>query len=262
MNAARTTRLARLLVVLCAVLAAGACSTDGDATGTEPGNDHSSEAGSAGHWSYDDVGAWGETCATGREQSPIDLAGATSRDLPDLRFAYEPTVATVVDNGHSVQASFEAAGAVEIDGETFEVRQLHFHSPSEHHLAGASYAAEVHLVHEAADGRLAVVAVLVEEGPANPLISAVLEQAPDEGAEPTATDRPVGPAAVLPADRRAFRYDGSLTTPPCTEGVTWAVLAEPITWSADQLADFNERHPDSHRPPQPLDGRVLLHDER
>lgn len=261
MNATRPNRRVRLLVVLCVALAAGSCSGDGDGTRTEPG-DHGSEAGRAEDWSYDDVEAWEETCATGREQSPVDLAGATSRDLPDLGFAYRPAPATVVDNGHTVQASFEGAGSLELDGETFELRQLHFHSPSEHLVAGASYAAEVHLVHEGTDGRLAVVAVLVEEGSANPVVAALLDQVPAAGAEPVAADAPVDPARVLPADRRAFRYDGSLTTPPCTEGVAWSVLAEPITWSAGQLAEFAERHPDSHRPPQPLDGRVLLHDER
>lgn len=262
MNATRPTRRARLLFVLCVVMAAGACSADGDGTRTEPDTEHATEAGSAAHWSYDDVAAWEETCATGREQSPIDLAGATGRDLPDLGFAYRPAPATVVDNGHTVQATFEGAGSLELGGETFELRQLHFHSPSEHLIDGASYAAEVHLVHEGTDGRLAVVAVLVEEGSPNQTVAAMLDVVPAEGAEPVAADGAVDPAEVLPADRRTFRYDGSLTTPPCTEGVAWSVLAEPITWSAGQLADFAERHPDSHRPPQSLDGRVLLHDER
>lgn len=262
MSATRTTRRARLLVVVCTVLAAGACSADGDGTRTDPGDDHGSAAGSADHWSYDDVEAWEETCATGREQSPVDLVGATGRDLPDLGFAYRPAPATVVDNGHTVQATFEGAGSLELGGETFELRQLHFHSPSEHLIDSTSYAAEVHLVHESADGRLAVVAVLVEEGSANQVVTTLLDLMPAEGAESVAADGPVDPAGVLPADRRAFRYDGSLTTPPCTEGVAWSVLAEPITWSAGQLADFAERHPDSHRPPQPLDGRVLLQDER
>jgi len=258
MSAARTTRLVRLPLVLCVVLAAGACSSDAGESGSEPRD----ETASAEHWSYEDVEAWEETCATGREQSPVDLTGATDRDLPDLGFSYRPAPATVVDNGHSVQTSFGGAGSLELDGETFELRQLHFHTPSEHLLDGTAYAAEIHLVHEDPEGRLAVVAVLVEEGDANQLVSDVLDLAPAEGAEPADADDPIDPADVLPADRRAFRYDGSLTTPPCTEGVAWSVLAEPITWSADQLADFAERHPDSHRPPQPLDGRVLLHDER
>ena len=258
MSAVRRTRLARLLAVPCLMMVAGACSSDGDRADSLPAGD----AAGAEHWTYEDVGAWEGTCATGREQSPVDLAGATARDLPDLGFSYRPAPATVVDNGHSVQTSFEGAGSLELDGETFELRQLHFHSPSEHVLDGASYAAEIHLVHEGSGGRLAVVAVLVEEGDANPVVADVLDLAPADGAEPVEADGPVDPAGVLPADRRAFRYDGSLTTPPCTEGVAWSVLAEPITWSAGQIADFAARHPDSHRPPQSLDGRVLLHDER
>lgn len=257
MSAARVTRFAGLAVLVTAAALSSGC------TGSDPASDGADPAAQTKHeWSYDDVGAWDETCATGREQSPVDLTGARIRDLPDLGVDYRPAPATVLDNGHSIQTSFDGAGSLELDGETFELRQLHFHSPSEHVVEGASYAAEIHLVHEATDGRLAVVGVLVEEGSANPLVAEVLDLAPAEGAEPVSVPEPVDPAAVLPTDRRAFRYDGSLTTPPCTEGVSWAVLAEPVTWSPEQLADFAERHPDSHRPPQPLEGRILLRDMR
>ena len=123
--------------------------------------------------------------------------------------------------------------------------------PSEHLLDGTPYAAEVHLVHQGEDGELAVLGILVEEGEAQPIIEDVLA---DDASEP------IDVAALLPTDLRTYRYDGSLTTPPCSEGVAWSVLQEPTTWSAEQIADFAERHPDSHRPPQPLGDRLLTQD--
>lgn len=213
-------------------------------------------------WTYEDVSGWGDTCATGDEQSPVDLADTTQEDLADLDLAYTASDATVIDTGHSVQTTLEDGGTMTLDGETYTLRQFHFHTPSEHQVDGVPYAAEVHLVHEGEDGALAVLGVLVEEGAAHPVIDDVLDHAPEEGDDPVPTTDPVDPNDLLPADRRTYRYPGSLTTPPCTEDVAWSVLEEPVTWSPEQVAHFAERHPDSHRPPQPLNERVLLHDSR
>ena len=239
------------LVVL-AVLAGG-CSERGDDR-ARLGDAHVEH-----DWSYTDVDAWAETCATGEQQSPVDLAGAESEDLADVEFDYSAADASVLDNGHTVQTTFEDAGSIELDGETYELRQFHFHSPSEHQVDGVPYAAEMHLVHESDDGRLAVVGVLVQDGMDNPVVDTVLDAVPEEGAD--ARDLGVlDPAALLPDERATFRYDGSLTTPPCSEGVAWSVLVEPVTWSTAQLAAFAERHPDSHRPVQPVGDRVLVLD--
>lgn len=211
-------------------------------------------------WTYDDTGAWGDDCASGEEQSPVDLAQTTREDLGDLELAYTTSEATVTDTGHSVQTTFADAGTMTLDGETYALRQFHFHTPSEHHLYGVPYAAEVHLVHEGEDGALAVLGVLVEEGAAHPVVEDVLAHVPEEGEEPVPTTEPVDPMSLLPAGRDRFRYPGSLTTPPCSEDVAWTVLRDPVTWSPEQVEHFAERHPDSHRPPQPLNGRVVLHD--
>ena len=221
---------------------------------------HLDEGHAAHDWTYEDVDAWGETCASGDEQSPVDLADAAPERLPDLELAYTSSAATVADNGHTVQTTFEDAGSMTLDGATYTLRQFHFHTPSEHHVDGVPYAAEMHLVHEAEDGALAVLGVLVEEGAAHAVVADVLDHAPEAGADAVATGDPVDPNALLPEGRRTYRYPGSLTTPPCSEGVAWSVLEEPVTWSADQVAQFAERHPDSHRPPQPMGERTLLRD--
>lgn len=241
-------------LALAVVLLAG-CG-DGDADD----HAHLDDDHAAHDWTYEDTGAWGDDCATGEEQSPVDLARSTPKDVGDLEIAYTASEATVVDTGHSVQTTLEDGGTLTLDGEPYTLRQFHFHTPSEHHLDGVPYAAEVHLVHESEDGALAVLGVLVEEGAAHPVVEDVLAHAPDEGDDPLPTTDPVDPVSLLPAGRDRFRYPGSLTTPPCSEGVAWTVLTEPITWSAEQVEHFAERHPDSHRPPQPLNGRVLLHD--
>ena len=213
-------------------------------------------------WSYADVDTWGGTCATGDQQSPVDLGDATGEQLPDLDLAYTGSGATVTDTGHSVQVTLEDAGTMVLGEETYTLRQFHVHTPSEHEVDGEAYAAELHLVHEDDAGDLAVLAVLVEEGAAHPVIDDVLDHVPEEGADPLPTTEPIEPESLLPDERRTYRYDGSLTMPPCTEGVAWTVLEEPVTWTAEQIAGFAERHPGSHRPLQPLDGRALLHDTR
>jgi carbonic anhydrase len=229
------------------------------------GDDDADKADDAGSqdehaWTYEDVDAWGETCATGEQQSPVDLADATDEDLTDLELDYHASPAEVIDNGHTIQVNLADAGTMTRDGKTYTLAQFHFHAPSEHLLDGVPYAAEVHLVHIADDESLAVLGILIEEGEADAIIADVLASAPEAGADPAATAASIDVNALLPADHRTFRYDGSLTTPPCSEGVAWSVLQEPMTWSSDQVAEFVALHPGSHRPPQPIGDRVLRHD--
>lgn len=229
-------------------------------TGCSDDDPDEASAEDAHEWSYADVDAWGETCATGDEQSPIDLADAAQEDLTDLELDYHASSASVVDNGHTIQVNVDDGGTLTRDGVTYTLVQFHFHAASEHVVDGAEFPAELHLVHQAEDGALAVLGILVEEGTADPVIADVLENAPEEGADAAPTSEQVDVSTLLPADLRTYRYDGSLTTPPCTEGVAWSVLQQPMTWSADQVAAFVAEHPDSHRPPQPLGERELLLD--
>lgn len=218
------------------------------------------DADAASHWTYAEVDAWGETCASGREQSPIDLAEATSEDLADPELAYTVSAASVADNGHAIQTTLDDAGTMTLDGVTYTLRQFHVHTPGEHTVDGTTYAAELHLVHEADDGSLAVLGLLIEDGAADPVVAEVLDALPAEDTESAGVVESLDVTGLLPEDLRTFRYDGSLTTPPCSEGVAWSVLTQPVTWSGEQIAAFAERHPDSHRPPQPLGERVLLQD--
>jgi carbonic anhydrase len=160
----------------------------------------------------------------------------------------------VANNGHTIMASYPPGRSIAVDGETYELLQFHLHAPSEHTVDGVPAAAELHLVHQADDETLAVVAVLIEEGAAEPDVASMMEQVPaveGEEVDPGAVD----PLALLPDTRSTWRYDGSLTTPPCSEGVKWMVMAEPVTWSADQIAAFTELYDGSARPVQPLNDR-------
>lgn len=261
MTSARRSQLLRssgALALLAALLAG--CGEDGsDAADGDPGTSQDAAHGSD-HWSYADVDDWDATCASGVEQSPIDLTAAAEEDLADLELDYRPVEATVIDTGHSIQVTPDGAGTMTREGVASSLVQLHVHTPSEHHLDGAAYPAELHLVHQTKDGALAVLGVLIEEGAASPAVEDVLEVLPAEGTELAGVVADLDVATLLPADLRAFHYAGSLTTPPCTEGVAWSVLAEPVTWSAEQIEAFAARHPDSARPPQSLGERDLVLD--
>jgi carbonic anhydrase len=221
----------------------------------------------AAEWTYDDVERWGElaaefsACGEGTEQSPVDLTGATGIDLPNAVMRYEPADATIIDTGHTVQVNVPEAGTLELDGTTYQFTHLHFHSPSEHTVAGDSWPMEWHLVHRSADGALAVVAVLVEEGPAWPAFDLLITSLPIRRDVEDVVYGEVDVAAFLPEITAAYRYDGSLTTPPCTEGVSWSVLQGTITMSAEQMEAFASRlEGPNNRPTQPIGDRVLAQD--
>ena len=232
------------------------------------------------HWAY---GAehgpeeWGSlcpefsTCGTGRSQSPIDISGAAKAALPALATAYLPAElrivhhehqADVVNNGHTVQVNYPGGSTLSVDGQTFSLLQYHFHSPSEHTLDGKHFPMEMHLVHKSADGKLAVIGAFVAEGAANAAFEPVWANLPKEkGVEVHLEHVEVDVDALLPEDRTTFRYDGSLTTPPCSEGVKWFVLANPVALSSKQIAAFRAVVQDNNRPTQPLNGRKIVTDQ-
>ncbi|MCI2240389.1 carbonic anhydrase family protein [Paenibacillus sp. TRM 82003] len=198
-------------------------------------------------------------CADAAQQSPVDLAGATTVPLPDLRFDYATADVELDNTVHTVQAVEPAGSTVGVDGRTYALKQFHLHEPAEHALDGQTLAGELHLVHTDDSGAVAVVGVLLRQGEANPALTeyfANLPAGPGERATLTGFDT----EALLPQDRRTFRYTGSLTTPPCTEGVSWFVVREPVEVSAQQLADFRSVVAENSRPLQPLGGRELLLD--
>jgi carbonic anhydrase len=222
------------------------------------------------HWSYEGNEGpdhWGQldpaygTCAAGRVQSPINInvKQAKLADLPQLRFDYTSTPLNIIDNGHTIQVKYAAGSTLTVGDKTYSLVQFHFHHPSEEYINNRGFDLVAHLVHDDGRGHLAVVAVLFKTGPRNPLLDTLWRNIP------TQKEKAVNVPSVtfnvkdlLPADRGYYTFDGSLTTPPCSEGVTWYVLKSPSTLSADQLATFAKLYPRNARPIQPLNGREVL----
>ncbi|MGQ7959338.1 carbonic anhydrase [Pseudomonas sp. SP16.1] len=239
-----------LIATLTALFATGAMAAE-----PQP---HWTYAGKAGpeHWARLDPGY--ETCALGHSQSPIDIRNATRAALPRIAFNYEASPAEVLNNGHTVQVNLANAGGIEIDGKAYRLVQFHFHTPSEEHIAGRAFPMVAHFVHQAADGRLAVVAVLLKEGEENQALGEVFDAMPAKAGEKIVLAGSFAPQAVLPPQQGYYAFAGSLTTPPCSENVQWRVLKQPVELSHAQLAQFQRLYPMNARPVQPLNGRQLL----
>jgi len=222
----------------------------------------------APHWSY--TGAtgpahWSEldkafsACQSGHLQSPIDIRTSKPADLPAIQFAYQPTPLHIVNNGHTIQLNYAPGSFITVGGKRYQLTQFHFHHPSEEQINGKGFAMVAHLVHAAADGSLAVVAVPLEPGAANSAISTAWQHLADhEGPEQKFDNVKIDATALLPADHGYYTFAGSLTTPPCTEGVTWYVLKTPQLISQNQLDIFAKIYPLNERPVQPLYGREVL----
>jgi len=217
-------------------------------------------------WGYtgaDGPRHWGQSfpqCALGREQSPIDLAGPFEKTAAPLAIDYHPSPLRIVDNGHTIQVDVAPGSGFTIGGERYELVQFHFHQPSEETFAGQHRAMVVHLVHRSAAGKLAVIGVPIVEGAANPLVATLWAHLPRaEGQESATPTIAIDPAQLLPAERSYYRYTGSLTTPPCTEGVTFFILRHPVEMSRAQIAAFP--HPGNARPVQARNGRPIAESE-
>lgn len=209
------------------------------------------------HWA--DLDAGFGTCQLGHRQSPIDIRGATPADLPPIQFAYQPTPLHIVNNGHTIQVTYAPGSFMTVGDKKYELKQFHFHHPSEEHVNGRGYAMVAHLVHADAEGQLAVVGVLLEAGAANPVVESVWQHLPShEGPEQSVDGVKVDAAGLLPAERGYYTFAGSLTTPPCSEGVTWFVLKTPEPISQAQADAFGRIFPANARPIQPLSGREVM----
>jgi len=197
-------------------------------------------------------------CKVGRHQSPVDIEKTEKADLPAIQFDYRPSPLRIVDNGHTILVTYTAGSSIRVGDARYELKQFHFHRPSEARIHGKTYDMELHLVHADQAGRLAVVAVLLERGPESPLVRELWKNVPREKEKEAALEAvQINVAELLPGDRGYYTLEGSLTTPPCTENVTWFVLKRPVTISADEVAEFSTRYRQDARPTQPLYGRVV-----
>ena len=269
----RLDSIARVLPIGLLLLAACGGGTPSPATASAGA---SSAKAATAHFSYEGADGpehWGDldssyaACKTGTKQSPIALPSVLRTDpsVSISRPSYQPLPLVVVNNGHNVQVKNTAQGSVVYDGVKYDLAQFHFHSPSEHTIGGKSFDVEMHLVHKSADGKLLVIALMFTKGAENKLLSPLWSALPQAVSE-TPTTVPnvtIDVASLLPADVKFEHYDGSLTTPPCTEGVSWFVVEPPTTggleMSDEQITRYRTLlHGATNRPTQPLNGRTVV----
>lgn len=219
------------------------------------------------HWSYEGAHGprhWGgmqadySACKLGHQQSPIDIRATKKEALPPLEFAYQPSPLKIIDNGHTIQVNVDGGSSITIGGQTYELKQFHFHRPSEEKIDGKSYEMVAHMVHKSAEGKLAVVGVLFTQGTESAFVQKIWDNLPTEtGKEITVAGTTFNPIDLLPAKRSYYNFSGSLTTPPCSEGVNWFVLNTPVEVSRAQYARFGAMYPMNARPTQQVNGRPI-----
>jgi len=222
------------------------------------------------HWSYSGEGGpshWAEldaknaACGEGKSQSPVNIRTQDVRrtQLPKLMFHYQSAPLHIIDNGHSVQINVEPGSVLKVGDKSYQLLQFHFHHPSEELMNGKRSEMVAHLVHRDTEGKLAVVAVLLRTGQPNSTVEALWSHLPKQkGKEADFNDALINPAGLLPSDHSYFTYTGSLTTPPCSEGVRWLVLRSESTLSKNEIAVFAKLYPNDARPAQKLNGRQVL----
>lgn len=253
----------------------GSGNTEGTTT-NEPKEEHNEEAShdhaktddcTTVHWGYSDnegPDKWASLCTgfsacAGANQSPIDIdiaATEQNEGLSPLAFDYKSSATNIINNGHTVQFNIDEGSSVTISDKSYQLLQFHFHTASEHTVNGKQYPMEVHFVHKNTDTGFAVVGIFYEEGAENALLAKYLANFPKEKGEYT-SDSTLELASLLPEKLGYFHYAGSLTTPPCSEVVSWYVLQQPLTASKEQIEAFAAILKNNFRPVQPLNDRKL-----
>ncbi|MBI3187198.1 MAG: carbonic anhydrase [Gammaproteobacteria bacterium] len=221
------------------------------------------------HWSYESgkngPENWGHlednfiTCSTGKSQSPVNLTNMIEGDLPGIEFAYQAGGELILNNGHTIQVNYKPGSTISVSGHTFELKQFHFHSPSENTILNRSFPMEAHFVHADKAGNLAVVAVMFIEGAKNPELEKAWNRMPEKADDRQSLFINVDARQLLPVIRDYYRFNGSLTTPPCTEGVWWLVMKNHVTASKEQIEKFTHTlHHPNNRPVQPINARMIV----
>ena len=226
--------------------------------------------GKEAHWGYEGEHGpthWGDMkpefkqCEAGLEQSPVDIGDVTKGDLAKIEFNYQPSPIKVLNNGHTIQVNYSGDSSIKIGSQVYKLVQFHFHSPSENTIKKKSFDMELHLVHKNDKGELAVVGVLMQNGAANKTLDPVWANIPKEINKEATLTAQINAADLLPAKRSFYHFKGSLTTPPCSEGVQWFVMKEPATVSAAQVKSFVAAVGTNARPVQALNQRSVITSE-
>ncbi|MGB3209690.1 MAG: carbonic anhydrase family protein [Desulforhopalus sp.] len=220
------------------------------------------------HWSYsgsDGPEHWGtlnpnfSTCSSGKNQSPIDLTAMIESDLAPITVDYRAGGNEILNNGHTIQVNYKPGSTIRISGQTFQLKQFHFHSPSENTIDGQSFPLEAHFVHADNDGNLAVIAVMFKEGNSNEELAKIWSSMPGSEDEKLVLPELADANRLLPPDKEYYRFNGSLTTPPCSEGVWWLVMKSNSAVSNKQIEKFTHTmHHPNNRPVQPVNARTVL----
>ena len=219
-------------------------------------------------WSYlgeDGPENWGSlateyaTCKTGKNRSPVNITDTIEGDLPSLELDYKTGGKHVINNGHTVQINYVQGSDMQVGDKTFELKQFHVHAPSENAIDGKLYPMDAHFVHADEDGNLAVIGLMFEIGEANAELEKAWQQMPSEPSGLVELTTAVNALSLMPEDHDYYRFNGSLTTPPCSEGVSWFVMKEPVTASREQIEKFSNamKHP-TNRPVQPINARLIV----
>ena len=235
--------------------------TAGCATTTQH-SEHKSHWGYTGHEGPE---YWGDlkpkysTCATGVNQSPVNLTNFIESELPPLKMVYKSNADNIVNNGHTIQVNYQPGSILTVSGHDYELKQLHFHSPSENHINSKSYSLEAHLVHADDKGNLAVVAVMFEDGNENKTMKDIWALMPEKSGAKNNQLSKISVEGILPTHRDYYRFNGSLTTPPCSEGVLWIVMKQALTASKGQVEHFGHIIDlPNNRPIQGINARAIL----
>ena len=207
------------------------------------------------HWAELDQAF--ESCANGANQSPIDIRNAVKADLPALQFNYGEAAPSFVNNGHTIQINLPAGQTLTVGDKTYGLLQFHFHTPSEEALNGKHAAMVGHFVHQNMAGELGVIAILMQPGKTNAAFAPVFAHFPRKGESIHVDGLNLNLAAMLPIDKAYYAFDGSLTTPPCSEGVHWMVMKKPVTLGAEQIKSFRRLFNANARPIQAQNGRII-----
>ncbi|OAQ21602.1 carbonic anhydrase [Thermosulfurimonas dismutans] len=200
-------------------------------------------------------------CKVGKNQSPVDINSSVTIEaqLEPINFHYRDQISgEIVNNGHTIMVVPKEDNYIVVDGKKFHLKQFHFHSPSEHTVEGKYYLLELHFVHQADDGQLAVIGVVFDRGAEHPEIAKLWKEAPEHEGKKELKSL-VNMQALLPENLDYYRYSGSLTTPPCSEGVIWLFLKNPLQISEAQAEKFKKIMGfENNRPVQPVNARKIL----